>query len=80
MDTSSKVNLIHEKTLFEQLYCLLEVLFLLIDHSKVIVSVDVCARLFESLFKAGYCLIYFVPLVIDSAHTDKCVCHILIDR
>ncbi len=71
MNASPKVNLVNEKALLEELYSFLVIFLLLIDHSKIVVSINVCHWLLESLLKTVDSGFYLSPLIKDAAHAYK---------
>lgn len=68
MKTGTEVLLIHKQTLFEKLYRFLVFFLLLVDDSKMVISIDVRDRLLESVLEALNSLLGIALLVENSAH------------
>lgn len=79
MKTGTEVLLINQQALLEQLDRLLVVLFLLINDTKVIISVDVSDWLLKGFLIAADCLLNVSALFQDTTHTDQSIWNVLIN-
>ena len=71
MNAGPKVDLVDEEALLEELDGLLVVLLLLMNHTEMVVSVDISHRLLEGLLEASNGLLHPIPLLKDPAHAHQ---------
>lgn len=78
MYTSTKVDLVDDEALLEELNSLLIVLLLLMNHTQMVIGVDIGDRLLKSLLEASNSLLESVSLLKDTAHAHQGVGVVLV--